>query len=261
MKIRILTGAIGIPIILLCLFTARPLMILMVTLIMVMSQFELSRMYGSGHDIRLFALPVAATVVMIGFYLFRVPDWLNLSVVMGVVIIALVAIAFYPTLSLHDVVYCIFAFIYGSWFVMHTVILYDRPRGSFLLLALFIGVWCCDSGAYFVGRIMGKHKLAPQLSPKKTIEGAIGGIMVTLVAIMVLNFVLHLFSSTLLTVTFAFIVSVLGIIGDLFESFLKRMLDVKDSGRILPGHGGVLDRFDSFVFVVPLCSYLLIIID
>lgn len=119
------------------------------------------------------------------------------------------------------------------------------------LFVLFI-VWATDTGAYFFGRQFGKNKLWPKISPNKTVEGAIGGILSAVIVGVIFHLV-HPFDHTLLLVIFVTIIaSAFAQIGDLAESALKRYYDVKDSGNILPGHGGILDRFDSMLFVFPL---------
>ncbi len=124
-----------------------------------------------------------------------------------------------------------------------------------LLLALFI-VWATDIGAYLVGRKFGKNKLAPHISPNKTIEGSIGGILCALIVSTIYFFSYPLDFSFGMTVLLAILISVSGQLGDLVESALKRHYEVKDSGKILPGHGGILDRFDSILFAMPVL-YLL----
>ena len=123
----------------------------------------------------------------------------------------------------------------------------------------FLVVWLTDTGAYIFGRLMGKHKLWPVISPNKTIEGFIGGLICSLIVpiVMLLFFVdfnLNIWLLLLVTI----ILSIFGQLGDLVESGFKRHFGVKDYGRILPGHGGILDRFDSFMFVLPLLNILLI---
>lgn len=129
-----------------------------------------------------------------------------------------------------------------------------NPYGWQLLLFAFAVIWGTDTGAYFIGSALGKTKLAPRLSPKKTIEGAAGGLVVgTLSGVLFgLFFQLPLFW----LVGTGILTSFAGQVGDLFASFLKRIAGVKDSGRFLPGHGGVLDRFDSALFSLPVVYYL-----
>lgn len=127
-----------------------------------------------------------------------------------------------------------------------------------VLLALFI-VWATDSGAYLVGRQFGRRKLAPTVSPNKTLEGSLGGILsavaVTLIFGLVDPGVLRP-HSLLTMLIFTALFSMAGQFGDLVESSIKRHFGVKDSGRFIPGHGGVLDRFDSLIFVFPLMHFL-----
>jgi phosphatidate cytidylyltransferase len=124
--------------------------------------------------------------------------------------------------------------------------------GQWVLLAMWIA-WASDTGAYFAGRFFGKHKLAPRVSPSKTIEGAFGGVLGSLTGAMAAHFwfmpTLPLFHAIALTI----VANVLGQCGDLVESLVKRSTGVKDSGSILPGHGGMLDRVDALMFTSTAC--------
>jgi len=138
----------------------------------------------------------------------------------------------------------------------------DARAGTFLLMLPIALTWATDTGAYFVGRSMGRHKLIPTVSPAKTVEGAVGGVAIAVLAAwLYVVFLLRPFAHlTMLPVgltVFAIIVSCVGQTGDLAESLFKRDAGVKDSSRLLPGHGGILDRFDSLLFVLPV-SYVLL---
>ena len=122
----------------------------------------------------------------------------------------------------------------------------------------FLATWAVDTGAYFAGIYLGKRKLAPILSPNKTIEGALGGIVSS--CIVVTMFLLFIDKFTIQWLIYAVLLAVIAITGDLFESALKRNAKVKDSGNFIPGHGGVLDRFDSLLFTIPFTYYFLIFI-
>lgn len=125
----------------------------------------------------------------------------------------------------------------------------DGPEPVFLL-ALFVFIWVNDTFAYMVGSIVGKHSLVGPLSPKKTWEGAIGGLLFSLLA----AYLISLYVDVLTVgqwLGFALLVVLFGTLGDLFESMLKRSADVKESGRLIPGHGGILDRFDSILVAAP----------
>lgn len=121
----------------------------------------------------------------------------------------------------------------------------------FLLLSIFIMIWCNDTFAYICGRLLGKHKLYEKISPKKTIEGFIGGLLFTQLAAFIIYKTSSLQISLIAWLLIALGISVLGTVGDLIESKYKRQAGVKDSGNIMPGHGGILDRFDSILFAAP----------
>ncbi|MDF0725153.1 phosphatidate cytidylyltransferase [Cytobacillus sp. S13-E01] len=126
---------------------------------------------------------------------------------------------------------------------------------NYISYALIV-IWSTDSGAYFIGRAIGKRKLWPEISPNKTIEGSIGGIICALVIVIIFQFFVPMEESIVTLIIFTVLLSIFGQIGDLVESALKRHYAVKDSGHILPGHGGILDRFDSLLFVLPILHFL-----
>ena len=128
----------------------------------------------------------------------------------------------------------------------------DFEIGSKLVFFLLLVVWLGDSGAYYVGRKFGKHKLSPRISPKKTIEGLAGGMAMSILTAVVIH--LTFFNEFPLhhAIIAGAILSVAGVVGDLAESMWKRSADVKDSGTLLPGHGGFFDRFDSILFTAPI---------
>jgi phosphatidate cytidylyltransferase len=124
--------------------------------------------------------------------------------------------------------------------------------GEFLLLSVFIFIWLYDTLAYCVGRLIGKHRLFERVSPKKSWEGAIGSTILTLIAAYFADLLFPMLPlSKLHWIGLALVIIVFGTLGDLVESLFKRQLSVKDSGTILPGHGGILDRFDSLLFAIP----------
>ena len=128
------------------------------------------------------------------------------------------------------------------------------PAGEFLVLFLAVVTWASDAGAYYAGTLWGKHPLLPSVSPKKTVEGVLGGLALAIsVAVLAQWFAsqLSLWDSLILGV----LLTGAGLLGDLFESAIKRRTGVKDSGGILPGHGGMLDRLDSLLFTAPTFYY------
>ncbi|MBU8906980.1 phosphatidate cytidylyltransferase [Desertibacillus haloalkaliphilus] len=145
---------------------------------------------------------------------------------------------------------------YGFHYLIMSRIVPDYGM-EFLFLILFL-IWATDSGAYFFGRKFGKRKLWPDISPKKTIEGSLGGVALAFVVGLAFHMFIPVFSATTLLLVIL-ITSIFGQLGDLVESALKRHYVVKDSGNVLPGHGGVLDRFDSLIFVMPILHLLQLI--
>jgi phosphatidate cytidylyltransferase len=131
----------------------------------------------------------------------------------------------------------------------------EATFGAWIVTYVFAVTWSTDAGAYFVGMRFGKHKLAPRLSPKKTIEGAVGGIVAATLMSALWGAGIHLPWWHCLIL--GPVIGVLGQIGDLCESALKRDIGVKDFGMVLPGHGGILDRFDSLLFTAPIAYYYL----
>ncbi|HLG75296.1 MAG TPA: CDP-archaeol synthase [Ktedonobacteraceae bacterium] len=123
------------------------------------------------------------------------------------------------------------------------------PAGAWWLLATLLGVWAFDGAAFFAGRHFGRHKLAPAISPAKTWEGAAGGLLLCCISCLVVT-VLPLGLPWYLAIVLAVCISFAATVGDLAESLIKRQMHVKDSGQIVPGHGGMLDRIDSLLFAV-----------
>lgn len=124
--------------------------------------------------------------------------------------------------------------------------------GPKLVFFLLLVVWLGDTGAYYVGRTFGKHKMSPHISPKKTIEGAVGGLVMSMITAVVIQMTFFKEFPLIHAIIAGAILSLAGMIGDLAESMWKRSANVKDSGTLLPGHGGFLDRFDSVLFTAPI---------
>lgn len=132
----------------------------------------------------------------------------------------------------------------------------DMPHGIFWPLLVFFCIWASDAGAYFVGKAIGRTKLWPAISPNKTVEGSLGGLVLALLVALVFAFVWPDWIGYGTAVGVALAAAVAGQLGDLIQSAYKRLRGVKDSGRLLPGHGGVLDRTDSWLIVFPLVHLL-----
>lgn len=162
------------------------------------------------------------------------------------------------------IIFCFYSLVHLKRVLPFAAYRYDA---IYFILLILCFAWGGDTAAYFAGRAFGKHKLAPVVSPHKTVEGAIGGVCGSIAAGMVLTLVYALLSARyhvitinvqpyhyLILAVMGGIASVLGILGDLFASAVKRQVGIKDYGTIFPGHGGILDRFDSVMFIAPFVS-------
>jgi phosphatidate cytidylyltransferase len=145
--------------------------------------------------------------------------------------------------------------------ILRSIFYENNPYfGAFILLYVLTLIWATDSGAYFVGRMCGKRKLAPQVSPGKTIEGLIGGVITAMLIATVTSYLFYdgiLFGKLMIISLVTILASVLG---DLTESMFKRAAGIKDSGNLIPGHGGILDRIDSLTSAIPIFTALLLLI-
>ncbi|MGC8739314.1 MAG: phosphatidate cytidylyltransferase [Candidatus Hydrogenedens sp.] len=171
---------------------------------------------------------------------------------------------FNRTTSINKFAHSFFGLFYFGWVPAHLLILHKTPGGPGLITLFITAVALCDSGAYCIGKLFGKHALAPEISPNKTWEGSMGGIIFSTVGTFVL-WILHkaIFTQFLPVRSIGFylqwgiILAILSQFGDLLESRWKREVGIKDSGTIFPGHGGVLDRCDGMLFAFPFFFYLI----
>jgi len=162
------------------------------------------------------------------------------------------------TTAARDIAYAVLGFLYIPFLLMHLVMLHRTAYGWQWLLVLMLIVMTNDSAAFYTGSAFGKHRLYPLVSPKKSIEGALGGLVGSICGTMLAKatfFPQLTLADALVT---AVVIGILGQAGDLFESLLKRSFGVKDSGCCIPGHGGVLDRMDSIIFAAPAMYYYVI---
>lgn len=155
--------------------------------------------------------------------------------------------------TFEDVAFSILAAVYvgiGFYFFIET-----RNAGLVYIFYSLFMIWATDTGAYFIGKATGKTKLWPEISPNKTVEGSIGGVVCALVVAILFVMFSNINATIFPLMAITVVLSIFGQIGDLVESAFKRHFKVKDSGNILPGHGGILDRFDSLLFVWPLLHF------
>ncbi|HWJ78302.1 MAG TPA: phosphatidate cytidylyltransferase [Niallia sp.] len=255
MKQRIITAIIAIAIFLPFVLIGKTPLTIFTFLLAAIGIFEMFRM----RKISFVSIPGVISVIAVCFMVLptNTMDYLKVSKI-EIGLIAILLLLTYMVFSKNrftfdDVSFSTLAVIYvGTGFYF-----FNEIRGidlSYLVYSLFI-IWATDSGAYFIGRALGKRKLWPDISPNKTVEGFFGGILCAVIVGVLFN----VFGYIEWSIGFIFttiILSIFGQIGDLAESALKRHYDVKDSGKLLPGHGGILDRFDSLIFVWPLLFFI-----
>ena len=181
-----------------------------------------------------------------------------LELLVGGVLVATVTLSISAASTEHrwnDALVILLGVLYVGFPLSTVVLTRALPSGEWLVLFLAVVTWASDTGAYYAGTLWGKHPLLPSISPKKTVEGVLGGLVLTIGVALVAQ---QWFASQL-SLADAVILGVLlttaGLLGDLFESMIKRRTGVKDSGGILPGHGGMLDRLDSLLFTAPTFYY------
>jgi len=222
--------------------------------------FEILRLKG----IKLFSIP--GLISLFSLFIFLMPNGWTVFVydVTGYSKIDLVLLSILILLSyivvmknkftFDDAAFAVLGALYlgiGFFYFIET-----RMAGiEYVIFALGL-IWTTDSGAYFIGKKFGKKKLWPDISPNKTIEGFVGGIVTAIVFALIFQLISPFSISIVALVVVTIIASIFGQLGDLVESALKRQYSVKDSGSLLPGHGGILDRFDSLLFVLPLLHFL-----
>jgi phosphatidate cytidylyltransferase len=259
MRQRIITGLLAALFFLSMLFAGSSWYAILITLLAVIAYYEFVRLNGAkGRE-------PAAWAGFAGILYLVVPwrmlfDWTVLP--QQTVVWLLMFLFFALTVvsqnrtSIDKIALLFIGVVYigvGFHYMIYTRLMAD---GLFWTLLLFGCIWLTDVGAYFAGKLFGKHLLWPAISPKKTIEGAAGGIVISIATAIVFS----LAQPDLLTMREALIigviVSVLGQLGDLIQSAYKRVRNIKDSGTILPGHGGILDRTDSWIIVFPFVHLL-----
>ena len=185
---------------------------------------------------------------------------LSAGALVGLAIVSVAALVIRGKGAVASLSAAVLGLVYLGWFPAHLVMLHGRPDGDYLVLMLLVSVVLTDAGAYFVGKRFGKRKLAPKVSPNKTWEGAIGGLVCAAVGMVALRYGAEALGARTMPIlpliAVGIALSVTSQIGDLAESALKRDAGMKDSGAILPGHGGVMDRCDGFLFASPVLYYM-----
>lgn len=265
--VRTLSGAVLVAVIVTCVLLSPWSMAALGLLIVVVGTYEMSRLQQIGKP----SLVVLGELLAVGVYASAALPGLD-ALPRHFVILELL-FCFLPFLlalfSKADDFKHVAAFCYGSMAYLSLpsalMVFMYRPdffsclAGPKLVLLVFALIWVNDTFAYLTGRLLGKHKLFERISPGKTIEGSIGGLVFTMAGIIVFSHYVDWLSLSE-AIGLGLIAVVFGTLGDLCESMLKRQAGVKDSGNLIPGHGGVLDRFDSVLFAIPFVYVFLFLV-
>ncbi|MDQ0159059.1 phosphatidate cytidylyltransferase [Alkalibacillus salilacus] len=259
MKQRVLTAVIGLIIFLPFIVYGDWPFILIIGLLATVGLSELFQM----KNITLFSFPAILSFVLlwIGFidlFIYSFLANLPINLTELALLAAFTLLAFIVLVKNHvtysDMAFILLSFIYVG--VGFATVIETRLLGLDYILFAFLIIWFTDTGAYLIGRSIGKRKLWPEISPKKTIAGFNGGIASAVLIALIFEMINPLYDNIVIVIMIAILGSILAQLGDLVESALKRTYGVKDSGRILPGHGGILDRFDSLIFMLPFLHFL-----
>ena len=178
----------------------------------------------------------------------------TMAIIISMILILFVYVFGYPKYHAEQVMAAFFGVVYVAVMLSFIYLTRSLPDGKFLVWLIFLCSWGCDTCAYCVGMLIGKHKMAPVLSPKKSIEGAVGG-----VAGAALLGVIYAAATQGKMAEYALVCAVgalISMVGDLAASAIKRNQNIKDYGKLIPGHGGILDRFDSVIITAPVIYYL-----
>lgn len=267
MKARVLFGVFGFAFVLLALYVFPPIVLeLVVAALCVFATYEV---LGSTKLVRNHLELLLAMAVSLGLAVghFSILPLRLESVMQGLVLVLLFG-SFAIELKYHDVMkasqvsWAFFGGLVVPYLLLSLLRIFQMNyhHGAFIVLLPLLAAWGADTCALFSGMLFGKHKLAPVVSPKKTVEGAVGGVVggavLVLIAAVIMNRTLDLEMPLWSAVVLGAVGAVLGEIGDLSFSVIKRQTGIKDYGHIFPGHGGVLDRFDSVLFVAPFAELL-----
>lgn len=257
---RLITTLILAPLVLLSIFFAPPWLLAgVLILILLVAGFEALKLIPVSN---LFFQILFLTLLLLSTWAssYVYSYWLSFGLVLW--LFNCVAILSYPNSQTYwgyPLVVSFACLILLPLFIESSIHLYHLPQGKGLIVYLLFLIWASDIGAYLTGKQWGRHKLIPQVSPGKSWEGVVGGMVLSMVVAVIGHFC---FQSTLNLVWFilAFITVVISIFGDLFISILKRRCQLKDTGNIIPGHGGILDRLDSLIAALPVFYFGLTLI-
>lgn len=264
MLTRILTSAIGVVVFFAALFAPPKIFMIAIFAVIAIMLYEMYGVLKCGKLVN--AVGVISAVIIAATMMYENGAYMFLTFVSLVMLYMTAMVLKHGKLKAGEVLSHGFITVFITVFMCYIIKLFAE-FGALGVLWVFVIAWITDSGAYFAGVFLGKHKLVPHISPKKTVEGAIGGVIACVVAgvvyyVILVNIGGNFSWGVLISLAVMSLVgSVLSQLGDFVASCIKRDSDVKDYGSILPGHGGLMDRFDSVVFISPFVYYAIMLIN
>ncbi len=266
LKQRVLTAVICLPLLLGLLFCPTPVIVLVVMAAALVGMHEYYQAIGLAEKKALCLMGyLAAVVIPLGIY--YLTDTALVLVYLYVVALFLLMLMSKNQVTFKDIALLAMGLIYIPYFLSHIIYIRDLELGNIYIWLVFVGAFMTDSCAYFVGCTVGGKKLCPTISPKKTVAGAVGGVVGCGLSFILFGIVVNnCFAGSLagnqlnlwLLFLMGLVTSVVSQIGDLVASMLKRQCGIKDFGTLLPGHGGILDRCDSIIMVAPIIFLFLL---
>jgi phosphatidate cytidylyltransferase len=260
---RVLVAAVLLPVGLLLIYLGGWAFAGFVALILGLAAWEFARIFKSGKFQPASWLVIGGAVILaIGraWNGFASSDWLISLLILASMTYHLITFERGRDMAASDFAVTLSGIFYIGWLGSYLISLRNLPNGMWWVLIVLPAVWLADSGAYFVGKSIGKRKFSPRLSPKKTWEGYIGGVVVGSVGTVILASLWNLIEPGLITPVQAgligLILSLVTVLGDLGESMIKRQFGVKDSSNLIPGHGGAFDRIDSWIWAGVIGYYI-----
>ena len=266
MKTRIITAAVLVPLLLLVLFVAPKIVtVIIFSLFCAFSAIELLYNTGLVKHIRLVIYTVVVAALMPVWCYFGMNRSWCLAVVLAFLILMFVEMMLSDLkLRFDKICVCLVGGLLIPFLLSSLVRIIAPANGRYVILVPFVVAFLSDSGAYFIGCRFGKHRLAPVISPKKSVEGVFGGVVFAIAGMLLYTFIIQVFFEATVNYGYAMVYAIFGcaiaVFGDLCFSVIKRQTGIKDYGNLFPGHGGVLDRFDSMLFVCPLVELMLDVI-
>jgi phosphatidate cytidylyltransferase len=240
--------------------TGGEVLLVSMGLISLIGLFELYRVFEIQNKL----LGVVGYGITILYYADLYWNFTNdplLILVPGMMVILAIYVFSFPKYHANQMMSAVFGTLYVGILISYVYQTRMLPEGSYLVWLIFLSSWGCDTCAYCAGRLFGKHKMAPVLSPKKTVEGAIGGVIGSILLTLLYSVIMRRFmeipdKTMYVMLAVSAVGAFISMVGDLAASAIKRNYEVKDYGKLIPGHGGILDRFDSVFFTAPIVYYM-----